>query len=417
MKNNESRSTLMKRNSRSLVMRCVSRASRASRTQIAKETRLSRAHVVGVVDELVAEGELVETASVSAGRGRPTTLLEINHKSISVGGVWIAADSIELGVAGADGEILARQTLSYSGDPSNDLDAIAKAIRACAMRSGKSLETLRGVGVVVAGLVDPALGLICVGTFCAQGFAGMPIAKLLHERLGVPVYADTDIRAAAVADQWLSAKTERALYVQFGDGVGAALVIGGELSGGATGAAPLLGHLPLGPSKGFLEPHISTSAFLRNLWPDVDTRKLGPRQIQDMVRQGVDLVSQGDHDAVAAISKVAEYMGLGIAVGIGMLDPQKVYVTGTLIDFFPEMMAGIIRRESIPLVDRLFRGVDIQPLVGWRDFEFNGAFGLVLSSRHRAVNRDISAQLMNPWSSEDALGADGRYGPAAVHSK
>ena len=416
MKKAWSRSQLMKRNSRSLVMYCISRASRVSRGQIVKETGLSRAHVCDVVDELIAEGELIETGSVSAGRGRPTILLEVNRNSISVGGVWLAEDSIEVGIAGGTGEILARQSLSYSGNPSVDIDAIAEAIKACAEQSGKSMETLRGIGVVVAGLVNPGLGLICITTH-ETGFEGVPIAKLLHERVGMPVYADTDIRAAAVADQWHSAKSERVLYVQFGDGVGAAFVIGGEVFGGAHGAAPLLGYAPIGLSDDFLERHTSNYAFVERLWPDVDARKLAPRQLLDMVGQGVDLVAQGDHGAVAAISKIAEYMGLGIAIGINMLEPQKVYVTGTLIDCVPDMMVNIIRREAIPRVERLFRGVDIQPLMRLQEFEFKGAFGLVLFNGFRALNRDINAKLMTPWPSEDGVGADDRYGSVAVHGK
>ena len=417
MKKAWSRSQLMKRNSRSLIMLCVSRASRVSRGQIVKETGLSRAHVCGVVDELIAEGELIETGSVSSGRGRPTMLLEVNRNSMSVGGVWLAEDFIEVGIAGATGEILARETLSYSGKPSDDIDAIAEAIKTCAAQSGKSMETLRGIGVVVAGLVNPALGLICVTTHPEHGFVGVPIAKLLHERVGIPVYADTDIRAAAVADQWLYARSERVLYVQFGDGVGAALVIGGEVFGGARAAAPLLGYAPIGPNDEFLEPHTSNYAFVESLWPDVDARELAPRQLQDLLRRGVDLVARGDHDAVAAITKSAEYMGLGVALGISMLDPQIVYVAGTLIDSFPDMMVDIIRRVSIPKLDDLFRGVDIQPLLRWQDFEFKGAFGLVLFNGFRALNRDINAKLMAPWPSENGVGAVDRYGPVAVHSK
>ena len=408
VKKESSRSQLMKRSSRSLVMCCVSRASRISRTQIVKETGLSLAHVCGVVDELIAKGELIETGSVSAGRGRPAILLEVNRNSISVGGVWLAEDSIEVGIAGATGEILARESLSYSGNSSDDIDAIVEAVKACAEQSGKSRETLRGIGVVVAGLVDPGLGLISRAR-PHSGFAGVPIAKLLQERVGIPVYADTDIRAAAVADQWRNGKSERALYVSFCGGVGAAFVIAGEVFGNAHGAAPLLGYAPIGPS-GFLHNHTSIFAFVESLWPDVDARKLDRRQLQDMVGRGVDLVAQGDYDAIAAISQIAEYMGLGIANGINMLDPQKVYVVGTLIDCVPDMMVSIIRRAAIPTLYTPFFEVDIQPLMRLQEFEFKGAFGLVLFNGFRSLNRDISAKLMTPWSSEDGVVAVNRIG-------
>jgi len=93
-----------------------------------------------------------------------------------------------------------------------------------------------------------------------------------------------------------------------------------------------------------------------------------------------------------------------------MLDPQKVYVAGTLIDFVPDMMVSVIRREAIPRLCPSFGGVDIQPLLSLQEFEFKGAFGLVLFNGFRTLNRDINAKLITPWSSEDRVGAVNRIG-------
>ncbi len=389
----------MKRSSRSSVMYCASRYPGVSRAQIIDETGLSRTHVYAVVDELLAAGELIETRRISAGRGRPTTLLEINRKGIRVGGVWLSGKSIEVGVAGSAGEVLAKRSLPYSGDYLGDLDSIAGALGVCAEQSGMSMQDMRGVGVVVAGLVHSDLGFIHRARH-DSGFADVPVVKLLGERVGMPVFAETDIRAAAVADQWFNGKSERALYVTFGIGIGTAFVVGGEVFGAGQGAAPVLARVPLGPYGSL---HIGTSdlTLLETLWPDADALHLPPQQFQDMLGQAMARVARRDHEAIAAVARIGEYMGLGISVGINMLGARKVYVGGTLIDSFPDMMMGMIRRHAIPHIDRLLLDVDIQPLPQVEEFQFKGAFGLVLFNGFRVLNKDINARLAIPCPSED----------------
>lgn len=405
MRRTYSRSELMKRNSRSLITYCVSRVSEASRAQIAEATGLSRAHVHDVVDELVSEGELIETGSVSAGRGRPTTLLQVNPNSICAGGVWLAEDSIEVGIAGATGDIVARGSLSYSGDPLADLDAIVEAVGVCVEQSGKSTGSMRGVGVVVAGLVDPALGLIR-GTTHDHGFAGVPIVQLLRERLDVPVFADTDIRAAALADHWDLGGGDRVLYLSFCDGIGAAFVYGHELFGGASGCGLGIGHVPVDRDgrqcycgkQGCLEAYTSNYAFIRRLWPDVALEQLAPPELRNMVREGVEMALQGDCDAVAAMSEIAEYIGLGVSIAVNVLDPRVVCVAGTLMDYAADQMMEMVRREAMRQINVPFRGVEIRSLTRLNEFEFKGAFGLVLLNQFRALNKDINAKLMFPYS-------------------
>lgn len=389
-------------------MLCVRGLSRVSRRQIAEHTGLSRARVCEVVDGLIAEGELIETGSVSVGRGRPTALLEVNPNSVSAGGVWLAEDSIEVGVAGADGEILARQSLPYSGDPVKDIDAIADALKACGEESARSVESLSGLGVVVAGLMNRSLGVICYTTH-DTGFEGVPIVKLLEEKTGIEVYADTDIRAAALTDHWNRSYGERALYLSFCDGVGAAFVSERELFGKAHGEAPGLGHITIdrnGPvcecgKQGCLQVYTSNNTFVRDVWPDVDAQQLSSRQRLEMVKKGVDLAAHGHYGAAASMSRIADYIGLGISIAVNMLDPQTVYVGGTLIDYASDAMMDTIRREAMQRITHVFRGVEIKPLMRLQEFELKGAVGLVLLSRFTSLSQ---ARFMLPYSPKTEIG-------------
>ena len=397
----DNRSQLMKRNSRSLILYCVSRCTKTSRGQIIELTGLSRSHAYDVVDELIAEGELIETESVSVGRGRPTILLKINPNCASAAGVWLAEDSIEIGLANATGETIARESLPYTSNPINDIDAAARAIEKCAEKARKSIKSVRGVGIVAAGLVDPSMGVIFHTTH-DTGFGGIPIVKMFHERTNLTVFADTDIRAAALADQWYKMEYERVLYISFCDGIGAAYVTGRELFGNAHGEAPGVAHLIIdrnGPlcmcgKRGCLQTYTSNQTFINKLWPNVEIGSLNTQEQNELVKRGVDMAIAGDLDAVAAVSSVAEYMGFGIANVINMLDPQVVYVAGTLIDYIPDIIMSMIRRNAMPYINEAFYGVEIKSLPELHGFEMKGAFGLVLFSQFRALSKDINSRFL-----------------------
>lgn len=401
MKYTDSRSSLMKRNSRSLVMYCVGKLVNASRAQIEEYTGLSHAHICGVVDELIAEKELIETDSISAGPGRPTTNLQINPNGTCAAAVWLAEDSIEVGIAGSTGNILVRDSLPYSGDPLADIDATVESIKNCAEQIRKPFKSIGGIGIIVAGLVDPNLGAIR-STMYENGFVGVPVAKLLHEKTDLPVFIDTDIRAAALADQWYKVEHDRVLYISFCDGIGAAYVNGRELFGCAHGEAPGVAHMVIDPDgpvcecgkHGCLQVYTSNKAFICGLWPDVDLHHLSAQDRRNMLEKGINLVAQGDKDATNVVSKIARYMGLGIANAINMLDPQVVYVVGSLIDHLPDVLMPMIHANAVPHITQTFSKVQIKPLPEVNEFELKGAFGLVLFNQFRAVSRDINSILL-----------------------
>lgn len=401
MKYTDSRSRLMKRNSRSLIIYCVGKLVNASRAQIEEYTGLSHAHVCGVVDELISEKELIEVESVSTGPGRPTTYLQINPNCTYAAGVWLAEDSIEIGIAGATGEILIKDSLPYSGNPLADIDAVVESIENCAERVRKPMESIKGVGVVVAGLVDPKQGAIRT-TMHETGFVDVPVAKILHEKTDLSIFVDTDIRAAALADQWYKGEHDRVLYISFCDGIGAAFINGRELFGVAHGEAPGIAHIIIDPNgpvcecgkHGCLQVYTSNNAFIRALWPEADLQHLSAHERVNLIEKGADLAARGDLNATNAVSEIARYMGLGIANSINMLDPQVVYIVGTLVDHLPEMVIPMIRAHAAPHITQTFREVQIRPLPEINEFELKGAFGLVLFSQLRTVNQDINSVLL-----------------------
>ena len=398
-----SRSQVMKQNSRTLITAAIHRRGSMSRVQLAQATDISRTHVSDVVDELLAEGTLVETGCVCRRPGRPRVLLRINPDGPGAAGVWLSEDAIRIAVASADGEILSRESIDYEacdGSVETAVAAIADGIRRCTERTGRPVDSLKGVGLVISGHVDPVLRVI-VRTKIPEFFVRVPISQLLSDQIGLPVHIATDIRASAIAHNWYREGEERALYVWFMDGIGAAYVTDHQLFGVAHGMAPSIGHMIMAPDgpvchcgrKACLEAYTSTYAFISYIWPDVDTKVMDVQERRELVRRGMDLVLEGDATAIKALDTTIEYMGLGIANSINLFDPQVVYIGGVLVDHSPKMMMDIVRREAMKNINKSLQGVEIRVLPEIGEFGLCGAIGSVIL-RPYIVFQEINSRML-----------------------
>lgn len=395
MRQSYTRSQIMKNNCRAMITAAVSKRGPVSRAQLVKLTRLSRSHVCGVVDELLNEGVLIETGSVSGGPGRPTTLVSIDTGKSVIGGVWLSEDLIHVSVAALDGRILAKQSIPYEACNESVPDVIrviADGVDFCLGAAGKTRDALTGVGVTVSGMVDPMLGLVNL-TFRQSWFAQVPVSRLLQETLGVPVYTDTDIRASALAHQWETDQAGNALYMSFCGGVGAALVIDHELLGANHGCAPIVAHMKVdsaGPlcacgRRGCLGTLSSRNALIRRIWPEIDPQQLSAQDSAARAARAIAMIRDGEGSAMAALEETVRYMGIGIANCIYMLDPARVYVGGTLVEGLPGFAIDLIRRETLRNMRGYASSAEIHALPALDEFEMQGALALVLLRPYRRL--------------------------------
>lgn len=112
-----------------------------------------------------------------------------------------------------------------------------------AQRTKLSPAAITGVGLDIAGPIDSERGVRVES--CRTGWQGVPLDALLRSRLTVPVWIDNDVNAFATAERLVgrARQATNLAVVTLGRGVGAALVLGGQLYRGLRGAAGEFGHL------------------------------------------------------------------------------------------------------------------------------------------------------------------------------
>jgi len=280
---------------------------------------------------------------------------------VDLGGTKIAA---ALGTAG--GEIAASGVIETRGS-----EGAAAALR----RTASLLDNLASqcgakaaaIGMGLPGLVDIAGGTALFLPNLPGQWRDVPVARILGDEAGRPVYLLNDARMATLGEYTFGAGRRNAtlLMVTIGTGIGGGLVLDGELLLGRFGAAGEVGHqtiVPDGPqctcgNRGCLETLASGTALAAEGRALV-ANGLAP-QLKDMVGDGTVTSQQmaaaaeaGDAMVGDAIERAARYLGIGISNAITISGVERVVLTGGVASL-GELLLGPIR-EEIPRRVRMF---------------------------------------------------------------
>jgi glucokinase len=218
---------------------------------------------------------------------------------------------------------------------------------------------LLGVGVGVAGVVSAREGIV---HYCPNipGWENTPLAETLESELSCDVIVDDSVRCRALAEKRYGVGRRFAdfLYLYFGRGVGAGMLIGDRIFRGANGLAGEFGHMTVdgdGPlcrcgNKGCLEAVVSEEAIIRSTREMIESNvycsmrsalERGDELSLEMIRREA---QAGDKLAGMIINNAGEAIGTGIANLVNVLDPGVVVCGGEIITQFGESVIGLVER-------------------------------------------------------------------------
>jgi glucokinase len=208
---------------------------------------------------------------------------------------------------------------------------------------------VRGVGIGVPGMVEARTGLVRVAP--NLHWHDVPLGRLLKNKLKIPVTVLNDVQAGTLAVHRLgSGRKLRDFVCMFiGTGIGGGLVLRGEQYRGAAGMGGEIGHMVVMPdggpkcgcgNRGCLEAVASRSAIVRRITRaieddkrksvvtdlcDGDLKRIRSRILAEAYREGDELVHE-------VLDEAADYIGIGAANLINILNPQAVILGGGLIE-------------------------------------------------------------------------------------
>lgn len=234
----------------SVILDAIRRAEGGiSRVEVAQRTGLSAQTASNVCRRLLDEGLIREAGTQTAGVGKPRTILELEPRGRFAVGVHLDPSVITVVLLDLAGSVLADRTI-----PTDAADAARRTIERIAVAVDEVLasadipaERVMGAGIAAPGPVDVASGTVLNPPLLSH-WQRVPIRDALAQRLALPVLLEKDVTAAAVAELWMRADAERGnmIFFYYGTGVGAGLVVQGEVIRGSSSNAGDIGSMIVG---------------------------------------------------------------------------------------------------------------------------------------------------------------------------
>ncbi len=318
-----------------VVMAHVRAAAPCSRADIAAATGLNKATVSSLVSELIGRRLLRETGLTERRIGRPATMIVLDGAPYAAIGLSITAEHLSLVALDLAGEqLLSWHRAGVSGPAGRTLSAATTLVRKALSRLQAEGRQVLGLTVGVSGLVDAAGTVRVAGSL---GWSDVPVRDTLLRSLGdpdFPVGVDNDANLAAIAEHRYGAYagTRNLALLAGGTGIGAGLVIGGELVRGGLGFAGEIGHLPVDPTGpvcrcgrvGCLAAVASVAALVEAVGggggADLDLAA----EVEEVVRRA----RAQERPVLAALREQGRHLGYGIGLLANLLNPDVVLLGG-----------------------------------------------------------------------------------------
>jgi glucokinase len=293
-------------------------------------------------------------------------------------------------LANLDGDLLAEEhapTVRWRGQ--SDYGQQFVALRdALLLRSGLNAEALAGVGVAVAGIMDPGSNMVVMCPNISD--VAFDLQALMEDALGVPANVENDVNLAAVGEHWRGAAAGCAnfVFLAIGTGIGAGVFVDGRLYRGAHNAAGEAGHLyvhgeeKIGPDGlGVLERRASGSGIAMLARARLVGNTTPTEMDEGDTSAGAVLraAEEGDPLAREVLEETLTTLSLGLANIAFLLDPEMIVLGGgvgntgdALLSPLRERLAALLIHPVAPRLELSQLGAKAQ-LYGAVRYALDGA--------------------------------------------
>jgi len=356
------RPEVLERINRSAILQRIRERPGLSRAELGRVLGLSPATVTRLVGQLLEEGLVIERESEPGARrssGRRPRALYLNHEAYHLIGVDLGGTYLVGAVANLNGEIRAevRRPSRPNGRPEEALGQLIAAIEVLLEQARASGYVVRGIGIGAPGVTDPTVGRVIWAP--AFQWRDLPLRDELEARFHIPTFVENDVNLAAFGERWFGVGqgVQNLVCVFIGTGIGAGLILNGELYRGHHYAAGEVGYVI--PERALLHQKYETFGCLETLaagpaiarraierareFPESVLRPLieaGRLEATDVFRAA----EAGDPLAVQVAEETMDDLAIMLASVIAVVDPEMIVLGGGVARAGPYLLDGLRRR-------------------------------------------------------------------------
>lgn len=364
---------LMAQMNKSMVFDLIRRQGPISRAEISRTIGLSIPTVMKITEEFAQKNFIQDIGKGESSGGKRPELLEIIPNSKYIIGVGIGRSKTNVLIMNLVGEAVNREIM-ITGDTSDPERWIAKLIlmiEKVIRKSQLSKDQFLGMGIGMPGILDEETGKVLFSPDFK--WENVDIAGPIKERFQMDITIENANRALAMGEYFFGAgvDSKNFLVVNLGHGIGSAIMREGEFYRGSSGSSGEIGHIILekdGPkcncgNCGCLEAISSGNAIARDAKIAVlqgeRTILAEYEDINDIEAKTVfEAARLGDEMSKKITERAMQYIGIGLANYINLLDPDLIILFGGLTnagDIFYKRVNEVLRERQMKFAGRQVR--------------------------------------------------------------
>lgn len=336
-----------------------------------------------LINELVEQHILVESGKRESTGGRPPSLFCLDSSLGYIVGIELLISSFRFSIVNLNHELIYEYETDNFDINNRDeaFNFVARTVPDLISKKGIPDNKILGIGIGITGRVDGKKGI----SYSFLNFE-TPLAKLLSERWGYPVFIDNDTRLMALGEQNFGFAREKlnVIYVNLSRGLGIGFISNGHLHNGESGFAGEFGHIHFEDNeklcvcgkKGCLETVVSGYALerqFRELSTSNESKKLKYREI-------IQLTHTNDNSARALLIEMGERLGQALSMLVQTLNPGLIILGGRFTDVGELLKYPVIKGLSLYGLPQLVADCEIKTSHLGDKTTMLGAYALVMEN-------------------------------------
>jgi N-acetylglucosamine repressor len=352
---------------RAAVLETLWRSQPISRKDLAARTHLTPATLTNIVAELRDAGIVQEVGLGEQTLGRRPMMLTFVPERYYLLGVNLSRTDLSIAVFDMRLRPQHLDVHPITTRVGSAVETLEHLIRYAISTCDVDPQRIVAIGISSPGPLSERDGVI----FAPPQFdewRDLPLGRVIRERFELPTWLENDANANALAEHLIGAgKDLRSfIYIEVHSGVGAGIILDGQLFTGSAGVAAELGHTSIdrnGPrcpcgNYGCVELYASGPAIVAQAraWHAAGqaTMLTGPAgdNLCDLtLEQIISAAQDGDALACATLDEASRALGYGLVNAINLFDPQAVIIGHKLNQagaVVLDPIRDVIRAQAIP---------------------------------------------------------------------
>jgi N-acetylglucosamine repressor len=380
------------------ILRTVRKNKGLSRTEIAHHLGLSKASVTNPVNKLVKRGFLVEVGKKDSSKsgGKRPIVLEFNPSSGIVVGLSIEVNRATVIVVDLNATIIERATVEYSvgAKPEDVFGLVFPVMHTLIDHHLNKNMIFLGIGIGLPGVIDFTTGVVILAD-TLHGWTGTDLRTLFENEFNVPVFVENDVKAMTLAESLFGngIGVKDLVYLWVGYGIGAGIILGGNLHRGTSFSAGEVGYNEVSYS-------IARSDELPLLYReqpnfgDILTDYKLVNSVRDRLKEGlpsvlranntitvediIEAAGNGDSLCNAALCECASLLSALAITLINTLNPEVLILGGKTLRPPSPVLSIVKEKLHRDKLSAPIDAVDVRPALLDVDGKVLGSVGLVL---------------------------------------